>query len=134
MRWAHIWALIEAKNYSFYISGTDYIFSLYACRITLIARSFLFVQAGKVKLKCLATIAGLYWKTAEIQLAQEHPKLSQVLQVEGENVRLHCKENPIYVFLFRELRSLSPNFHIHASVSDLYPCFPGLVHIFTAAE
>jgi hypothetical protein len=43
------------------------------------------VQAGKVRLKCLATIAGLYWKTAEIQLAQEHPKLSQVLQVEGES-------------------------------------------------
>jgi hypothetical protein len=33
---------------------------------------------------------------------------------------VHCKENPIYVFLFWELRSLSPNFHIHVSVSDLY--------------
>jgi hypothetical protein len=33
---------------------------------------------------------------------------------------LHCKENPIYVFLFWELRGLSPNFHIHVSVSDLY--------------
>ncbi len=32
----------------------------------------------------------------------------------------HCKENPIYVFLFWELRGLSPNFHIHVSVSDLY--------------
>jgi hypothetical protein len=32
----------------------------------------------------------------------------------------HCKENPIYVFLFWELRGLSPNFHIHASVGDLY--------------
>ncbi len=32
----------------------------------------------------------------------------------------HCKENPIYVFLFWELRSLSPIFHIHVSVSDLY--------------
>ncbi len=78
------------------------------------------MQAGKVKLKCLATIAGLYWKTAEIQLAQEHPKLSQVLQVEGENVRLHCKENPIYVFLFWELPGLSPTFHILVYVSDLY--------------
>jgi hypothetical protein len=75
------WTRIEAKI-KFYISGTDDIQSLYACRITLIARLFL-LQAGKVKLKCLATIAGLYWKTAEIQLAQEHPKLSQVLQVEG---------------------------------------------------
>jgi hypothetical protein len=32
----------------------------------------------------------------------------------------HCKENPISVFLFWELRSLNPNFHIHVSVSDLY--------------
>jgi hypothetical protein len=32
----------------------------------------------------------------------------------------HCKENHIYVFLFWELRRLSPNFHIHVSVSDLY--------------
>jgi hypothetical protein len=35
---------------------------------------------------------------------------------------VHCKENPIYVFLFWELHSLSPNFHIHVSVSDL--CVP----------
>ncbi len=33
---------------------------------------------------------------------------------------LQCNENPIYVFLFWELRGLSPNFHIHVSVSDLY--------------
>jgi hypothetical protein len=32
----------------------------------------------------------------------------------------HCNENPIYVFLFCELRSLNPNFHIHVSVRDLY--------------
>jgi hypothetical protein len=32
----------------------------------------------------------------------------------------HCKENPIYEFLFWELCGLSPNFRIHVSVSDLY--------------
>jgi hypothetical protein len=32
----------------------------------------------------------------------------------------HCNEDPIYVFLFWELPSLSPNFHIHVSVSNLY--------------
>ncbi len=32
----------------------------------------------------------------------------------------HCKDNSIYVFLFWELRGLSPNFHIHVSVRDLY--------------
>ncbi len=31
-----------------------------------------------------------------------------------------CNENLIYVFLFWELCSLSPNFHIHVSVCDLY--------------
>jgi hypothetical protein len=46
---------------------------------------------------------------------------------------VHCNENPIYVFLFWDLRGLSPNFHIQVSVSDLY--IPrGLVHIFPAAE
>jgi len=33
---------------------------------------------------------------------------------------LYCKENSIYVFLFWELRGLSPNFHVHVSVSDLH--------------
>ncbi len=32
----------------------------------------------------------------------------------------HCNENPIYVFLFWELRGLSPHFHIHVSLSDLH--------------
>jgi hypothetical protein len=32
----------------------------------------------------------------------------------------HCNENPLYVFLFWELRSLSPNFYIHVSVSNSY--------------
>ncbi len=43
--------------------------------------------------------------------------------------KTHCKENPIYVFLFWELRGLSPSFHIHVSVSDLYIYIPGSVHI-----
>jgi hypothetical protein len=32
----------------------------------------------------------------------------------------HGNENPIYVFLIWELNGLSPNFHIHVSVSYLY--------------
>ncbi len=32
----------------------------------------------------------------------------------------HCKKNSIYVFLFWELRSLSPSVHIHVSVSGFY--------------
>jgi hypothetical protein len=46
--------------------------------------------------------------------------------------RLHCNENPIYVFLIWELRDLSPYFQIHVSVSVFI--FPGSVHIFPAAE
>jgi hypothetical protein len=33
---------------------------------------------------------------------------------------LHCNCNSLYIFLFWELRGLSPNFHIHVSVNDLY--------------
>jgi len=32
----------------------------------------------------------------------------------------HCKENPIFVFPGKELSGLSPNFHSHVSVGDLY--------------
>jgi hypothetical protein len=44
--------------------------------------------------------------------------------------RMHCKEIWIYIFPEKELRGLSPNFHIHVYVSDLYiptfgpPIFP----------
>ncbi len=32
----------------------------------------------------------------------------------------HCNGNSVYIFLFWELRGLSPHFHIHVSLSDLY--------------
>jgi len=35
-------------------------------------------------------------------------------------VKLHCNENLINVFPEKELCGLSPNFHIHVSVSELY--------------
>jgi hypothetical protein len=44
----------------------------------------------------------------------------------------HYKENPILVFPEKELRGLSPNFHIHVSVSDLYILRIG-PHIFLQA-
>ncbi len=34
--------------------------------------------------------------------------------------KVHCKEISIYVFQDKELRGLSPSFHIHVSVNDLY--------------
>jgi hypothetical protein len=33
---------------------------------------------------------------------------------------LHCNGHSVYIFLFWELRGLSPNFHVHVSVIDLY--------------
>ncbi len=33
----------------------------------------------------------------------------------------HNNENSKQIFLEKELRGLSPNFHIHVSVSDLFP-------------
>ncbi len=33
---------------------------------------------------------------------------------------MHCKEILMYVFPEKKLRALSPNFHIHVSLSDLY--------------
>ncbi len=36
------------------------------------------------------------------------------------NESKHCNENLIYVFPEKELHGLSPHFHIHVSVSDLY--------------
>jgi hypothetical protein len=33
---------------------------------------------------------------------------------------MHCNENPIYVFPEKELCGISPKFHIHVSVSNLY--------------
>jgi hypothetical protein len=34
--------------------------------------------------------------------------------------KVHCNENPIYVFLEMKLGGLVPNSYIHVSVSDLY--------------
>jgi hypothetical protein len=50
-----------------------------------------------------------------------------------QNSMVHCNENPIYVFLEKELRGLSPSFHFHVSVRDL--CVPRIgPHIFLQAE
>ncbi len=45
---------------------------------------------------------------------------------------MHCKENPVYVFLFWELRGLSPNFP-YMCLWAFY-IFPGSVHLFTCCR
>jgi hypothetical protein len=54
------------------------------------------------------------------------------LSVQHVTWKSHCKENHICIFLFRESRGLSSNFHIHVSVSDLH--FPGSVHTFPCSK
>ncbi len=49
-----------------------------------------------------------------------------------ERQTLHCSENPIYVFPEKEWRGLSPNFHVHVSVSDLF--IPRISPNFPAAD
>jgi hypothetical protein len=51
----------------------------------------------------------------------------------GKESVLHCNENPVSVFLFWELGGLSPNLHIHVSVSDLYIPI-GSVHIVSCSR
>jgi hypothetical protein len=41
----------------------------------------------------------------------------------GRTSGIHCNENPIYVFLFWELRGLSPNLHFHAFVMKINALF-----------
>ncbi len=48
------------------------------------------------------------------------PGMAQLRWVSYCNTpEVHCKENPIYVFLYWELRGLSPKLYIHVSASDL---------------
>ncbi len=68
--------------------------------------------------KCVTLIQLLDIAWCELRIWSEH------CVSYGSEVNIaratHCKENPIYVFLFWELRGLIPNFHIHVSVRDLY--------------
>jgi hypothetical protein len=57
--------------------------------------------------------------TVELNLQPSTAWVNQVVKIVVPEYA-HCNKNPIYVFLFWELRGLSPNLHIHVSVSDLY--------------
>jgi hypothetical protein len=51
---------------------------------------------------------------------KETPRWKIAVTSSLNEISTHYNENPIYVFLFWELRGLNQNFHIHVSVSDLY--------------
>ncbi len=53
-------------------------------------------------------------RTEAVQFPEKNTSMRFSLQC------VHFNEDPIYLFLFWELRDLSPNFNIHVSVRDLY--------------
>ncbi len=69
----------------------------------------------------------------EIKNNQEHNKQERFIQS-----GTHCKDTiPKFETYIpgKELRDLSPNFHIHVSVNDVYiPRIGPQIHIFPAAE
>ncbi len=58
------------------------------------------------------------------------PECFSIIQVGGQSPQRwlevllpfspHCNGNSVYIFISWELRGLSPSFHIHVSVRDLY--------------
>ncbi len=70
---------------------------------------------------------------SSFSLRKDQPGVSDPFLIYVPEAYLHCKENPIYVFPEKKLRCISPNFHIHVSVSDLYIPMIG-PPIFTAAN
>ncbi len=46
--------------------------------------------------------------------------VKKMFRVVGGFCLIHCNENPIYVFLFWELRGLSPNLHIYVCERLIY--------------
>ncbi len=57
-------------------------------------------------------------------VSSPNPCPRQIQPWQFKSVEGTLQKNPIYVFLFWDLRRLSPNFHILVSVNDLY--IPGI--------
>ncbi len=78
------------------------------------------------------------WPWWQCLAGQIHPESRRWSKITKKDLKwlvsfdTHCNGNSVYIFLFWELRGLSPNFYIHVFVSDLYN--PGSVHIFPPAE
>ncbi len=65
------------------------------------------------------SVGGFFGKIADLTLVCLFMKASKKLCIYddlGVDAALHCKKISIYVFPEKELRGLSPNFHIHVSV------------------
>ncbi len=73
------------------------------------------LKTTRVSLICVYLLAKMLF------FRNEHFLLDFKMKMACIKIRaLHCYENPSYVFLFWELHGLSPNFHMHVSVSDLH--------------
>ncbi len=91
--------------------------------------SYPHTKGGKVRTRrAMRGWGSIFWKTPDIRLACYSIislRVGANIAVPGERgwCRLestHCNGNSVYIFLFWEQRGLSPNFHIHVSVSELY--------------
>ncbi len=79
------------------------------------------------------SIKGLNWDPSA--LLPTFPKKGDTLKSKSSkclnwdsSALIRCKESSIYVILEKKLRGLSPNFHIHVYVNDLY--IPRAVSLF----
>ncbi len=62
---------------------------------------------------------GVFFIIPCVDIYEKIDMRTQTFDVPPQEV-LHCNEICNFVFPEKELRGLSPNFHIHVSVSDLY--------------
>ncbi len=57
-----------------------------------------------------------------VRYIAQNVSISISITFENQFPKVHCKENPIYVFFEKKLRRLVPSSYIHVSVRDL--CIP----------
>ena len=94
---------------------------------------------GRGRTRTVLTIQGareiallnFYKKSSKTRIENVGAIIFRMRRCLGRNL-LHCNGNSVYIFLFWELRGLSPSFYIHVSWA-IY-IFPGSVHIFPPAE
>jgi hypothetical protein len=102
-------------------------------------RVLLYAGCGR-RVRCCATCATMEYPAPSGRNTGKTVPTSQYAAIEDGYVSFqylstnqpHCKENPIYVFPEKELRGLSPGFHIHVSLSNYI--LPGSVHIFSCSR
>jgi hypothetical protein len=75
------------------------------------------MKTGRISLP--PTLTYIDSRTLPLHFCQLSPPPPEAVVRSGQDFHMNCNENPINVVLLWDLRGLSPNFHIHVSVSDL---------------